>query len=251
MSEYSPAVLEIYGDDEPHFIDRTKLREDYLPGFSHGHCYKDRDLAAHESILGFTAGELPPDSRLLVIGAGTTRRFERELNVARPDLAIVSVDPLLRYGPVERMRESVRMGGTRGWGSVNLPRELETGDRYYRAGAVCGGFALAHANLDHADGVKHSNYLPFIDGSFQTVVALHSLPQYSLTEEVPAMLDEVRRVLAPEGHAMLFPILMEDEKFLRERGLLEAADLKLVPNDYVPFDSPRTPTLHIYKPAAI
>lgn len=215
------ALHEAYGNLPPDLPRTTGLRDGYIPDYSHAHCYKDRGLVPHQNLLGFTSAELPAHSRLLVIGSGATRRFERELQLERPDILAIGVDPLLRLGVAERLLESVRMGGTRefGFGKLRPPREIAEGEAYFRKAAIAGGFALAGAKTPR----QQDNYLPFQDNTFATVLALHSMPQHLPTENIPALLTEIVRVMEPGGKAMLFPILNEDMPITRDAVLGTAA----------------------------
>ncbi len=206
------AFEEAFGTEPPYIPELTRLSAG--PNYT-TYCHKDRTLAVHETLLGFSAAELPAGARLLVIGPGATRRFERQLNEARPDIYAVSVDPLLRYGIRERHLESIRWGGRRKGSSFiykkdEYPTEIMNGHPYFRQAAVCGGFvALQH---DGAGGQSETqyNYLPFRDDTFDAILGLHSVPQYVPTEHIPALMADIIRVAKPAGHVALFPVLNED-----------------------------------------
>lgn len=216
MNTVSPALKEAFDSAQPSMVNKTTLEQ--LGGFSHSHCYKDRDFDLHSRVLGLSAEDFSDGDRLLVIGSGTTRRFERELSEIRPDVEIVSVDPLLRHGIPERLKESIRMGAFTDPGEefgARFPRELSAGERYFRVGAVCGGIALGGGKRDK------SNYLPFGDSTFQHVVGLNSLPQYCDADEVPGVMKEVLRVMDEGAIARFFPVFAVDESALLASGFQE------------------------------
>ena len=218
MNSLSPALIEAYGSKPPEMIHETEMSMKRFAGYNPSYCYKDRDLETHLAIFDLELDDFSDGDRLLVVGSGTTRRFERELNQARPGISVISVDPLLSHGVSERQRESIRMGSLTGRcyeHGINFPGELKNGQAYFRAGAVCGGIALASV-----DRTK-SNYLPFKENSFQRVLGLHSLPQYCAAEHVPSIMKDVLRVMSEGATAQFFPIFPEDEEAILTSDLAE------------------------------
>ncbi len=207
---------EAFGTIDPYVPLETRLSQaGYVPSSS---CQMDRPLAVHEGFLGFSTAELPTDSRLLLIGSGATRMCERQLNVARPDIMTVSVDPLLCFGVQERHLESVRQGGRRAGSALfvktdEIPGTIMNGEAYFRKAAICGGFML-RTRIRPEEQDDPFNYLPFKNDVFDTVLALHSLPQYIPANEIPVMFTEVVRVTRPGGFVSMYPILEPDTSII-------------------------------------
>lgn len=206
------AFEEAFGRADPYIPEETRLSNENTR-FTTAFCHMDRALFVHEDLLGFSAAELPPDSTLLVVGSGATRKFERQLYDARPDVLAVSLDPLLRYGIQERHLESVRWGGRRKGSEYYIkkdefPGQITNGDAYFRRAAMCGGFVLQQDTGEMPE--IHYNYLPFRSNVFDTVLGLHSVPQYTAPEHIPPLMAEVVRVTKPGGRVMLYPILKPD-----------------------------------------
>lgn len=175
---------------------------------------KDRSLEYSNRVLGFHLEDIPLNGSLLVIGAGVGRRFERETHDLRPDIHIASIDPLLKFGIQERLREAVRTSTQRGPVSpfdgkesvkygVRFPHEIQSEHPYYKPAAVAGAIAVAKDESDYQG-------LSFRDEVFDSVVGLHSVPQYLPPRAVSFMLHEVVRVLKQDATARFYPFFPED-----------------------------------------
>lgn len=206
--------------ETPHLIKSTKFLENFgknIEQYNLEGAQQDRSLKQHQQKLGFTIDAIPQSESVLVIGSGVTRHFERELYGVRPDLMIVSIDPLLKYGVQERIREAIRMGAYSdhsrldryGYG-VKFPYEIMDDHPFYLPGAVAGSVAVS--------GLERQG-LPFRDASFGQVLALHSVPQYSRLEEVPFMLSEIVRVMKPGATARFYPFFSVDLPILNTVAL--------------------------------
>ena len=207
--------------ETPHAIkttrfDPTKEEQEKVPYNSYG-SQKDRTLKNHVAALNFEHEEIPENGALLVIGSGVTRRFERELHEARPDILVASIDPLLRYGVRERVRLAIQSSASRvapgidsmGYG-VEFPYEVLSEHSYYRAGAAAGAVAVT-------DSIRQG--LPFKKESFDGVVAMHSVPQYSRATEIPYLLEETIRVMKRNTTARFYPFFLEDLWALGAKGV--------------------------------
>ncbi len=218
----SPAFQEAWHEGElPHFIRDTLFTQnnDRLEAYNLWGSCQDRDLEYHERALGFRSSEIPDNGRVLIIGSGLTRKFERELAELRPDIMPISVDPLLRFGVKERIREAIRMHSSEdrtaldrmGYG-VRFPYQLTSADAYYRPGAIAGAIAVKNSKRQG---------LPFQDHAFNSVLALHSMPQYARSEEVAFMLREAVRVMKPGAIARFYPFFPEDIPALGDHSFQE------------------------------
>lgn len=225
--------------EEPHYIKETRLQGDALHArrglYDTSHIASDRSLAEHERILGFDGGELPTEGTVLVIGSGLSRRFERELSQKREDIFVCSIDPHLRHGVQERLRETVRFEGLPGenlwddrgrdlkrrlvghweyedreapWANnVNFPWEFH-GQPYYRLGAV------ASALYDSEEAGTHN--LPLRNDSADCVLGLFAVPHTTAapheksTANAPLLFRETLRILKPGGLARLYPFVWDD-----------------------------------------
>jgi SAM-dependent methyltransferase len=203
--------------EEPHLITATRFNRtigERLESYDGDFAHKDRGLRYHELALGFNTNEIPYGGRLLVIGPGVTRKFEREVYEKRPDIQTVSIDPMLRYGVRERLREGVRSGADRrSHGqdatepAVSFPFELTEGEPYYRPGALSG--ALADKN-----GIQQG--LPLAKGVADNVIALFSVPMHLDAGEVQFFLNELGRIMRPGAIARIYPFGRDDLPILEE-----------------------------------
>jgi hypothetical protein len=197
----------------PGYLEKlTKLSRAPLSGVSDSFSHTDRDLDAYQNLLGFTPDSFPGASRILVIGSGATRLFEKQLAAERPDLSIISIDPLLRCGVEERIKEAGRKAGQHRANFAN------SGEDFYRPGAVCGAFVMRQTT---------SNYFPFRDKSFNAVLGLHSLPQWLLNAQIPPFVEDLARIMAPGAYASLYPMYNDQEYYLPDEKPLHITPIQI------------------------
>ena len=139
---------------------------------------KERSMKDYFELLGVSQGDL--GHRVLDIGSGKTELFARELAVLGVD--VVSVNPLKGD---KKIREKTKI-----LCSEDRPELPKTG-------------AVVSVNVLN---------LPFTEGSFDSAVALWSVPYYLNTQDsdyrgkVAKMVDEVLRVLKKGGHGYFHPL---------------------------------------------
>ncbi|OGQ44850.1 MAG: hypothetical protein A3H42_01280 [Deltaproteobacteria bacterium RIFCSPLOWO2_02_FULL_46_8] len=139
---------------------------------------RERDLEEYEGFLGFRREELAGKT-ILDIGSGETELFSRGLQEHVPSANMISVNP--DYS-IKRFRKTI--GETSHWQKKSV--------------AAIG------------------QELPFNDASFDVVLALKSVADFSSPEANPvaaqSWMREIVRVLKPGGVARIAPILSEADQ---------------------------------------
>jgi len=174
------------------------MAEELSPGMQNveASIASERKIQEYMDRLDISEEDLKRWQNILDLGSGTEQEFAKGIKTINPKARVVSLDP--RQGLAEEIDlESY------------FPEEKDARLRGRR-------------NPEENTVAGLAQELPFKDGSFDAVLALHSVPQYLKEPEINLALGEIVRVLKAGGEARIHPVLESKDlesvnQFLRQR----------------------------------
>lgn len=177
-----------------------------------------RSFETYARIFSIDCRTFKDNAEILDIGSGTNQEFARKLSLKRPDVHVVSVDPTLALPTEEqKLKETGLVYELQSKGedihhSTEKERENRIKNKF--------GDVLAALAPD----------LPFEKSTFDYIFDNHAAFMYfsegkGLHEKY---LQEVLRILKPEGKAYIYPLDLYDESLMEPQEKLEKSRKRIV-----------------------